>query len=257
MADDMRLARMPTMNLPSAAASEAAALIGMIERAAADPSIDIDRIERMYVMYERAAVRNAKASYDAALSLMQPSLPIITKRGKGHNNKAYALWEDIAEAVTSVTAQHGFSLTFRVKPLDKSVEVTAVLAHRDGHREETAFPFPLDTSGAKNPIQAVGSSISYGKRYTASALLNVIATDEDDDGDRAIKQKSSAQGKRDGTDRMFNDIIAQFRSAVNVEMLKHVAEQHEQDIEAMPFKWRELARDEYATKRDELRASME
>ena len=44
---------------------------------------------------------------------------------------------------------------------------------------------PLDTSGSKNAVQAVGSSTSYGKRYTASALLNLtsrLPDDRDDDG---------------------------------------------------------------------------
>jgi hypothetical protein len=34
-------------------------------------------------------------------------------------------------------------------------------------------------------VQAVGSSTSYGKRYTAFALLNITSTGEDDDGRKA------------------------------------------------------------------------
>jgi hypothetical protein len=180
--------RAPVIKLPTAAASEAAALISLIERLASDPSADVDRIERMYAMYERAAARNARGAYDDAMAAMQPDLPVIEKRGKGNNGNKYALWEDIAEEVLAVTGRHGFSLTFRVKPTDKAVDVTAVLSHRDGHREETSFPFPLDTTGNKNPIQAVGSSISYGKRYTACALLNVVARGEDDDGGKGAGQ---------------------------------------------------------------------
>ncbi|WP_409524602.1 ERF family protein [Pseudomonas sp.] len=41
---------------------------------------------------------------------------------------------------------------------------------------------PLDTSGSKNAVQAVGSSTSYGKRYVMSALLNLTTRGEDDDG---------------------------------------------------------------------------
>jgi hypothetical protein len=167
--------------LPTAAASEAAALISMIERASQNPEIDMDRVERMYAMYERAAARNARAAYDAALAIMQPQLPIVEKRGKGHNKVAYALWEDIAEAIAKVTAEHGFSLTFRVKKADNIVAVTAILAHKEGHREETTLDLPVDTSGNKNAVQAIGSSTSYGKRYTAGLLLNIITKGEDDD----------------------------------------------------------------------------
>jgi hypothetical protein len=242
------------VKLPTAAASEAAAFLSMLDRIARDPTVDIERIERMSTLYERSVARSAKAAYDAALSEMQPQLPIIDKRGKGHNGARYALWEDIAEGILSVTAQHGFSLTFRVKPLDKSVDVTAVLAHRDGHREETSFPFPLDATGNKSPIQSVGSSISYGKRYTACALLNVIAHGEDDDGKAGSAQKSSAAAKKDGTDKRFNVIIAEFRSALSREHLEHLGEIHADEITAMPFRWRDLCRDEYEMKLDQLRS---
>jgi len=40
----------------------------------------------------------------------------------------------------------------------------------------------VDTSGSKNGVQAVASSVSYGKRYTAGLLLNITTTGEDDDG---------------------------------------------------------------------------
>ena len=41
---------------------------------------------------------------------------------------------------------------------------------------------PADTSGSKNVVQAIGSSVSYGKRYTMQALLNITSGGEDDDG---------------------------------------------------------------------------
>lgn len=180
-------------NLPSASASEAAALISMIERASQNPEMDIERVERMYAMYERAAARNARAAYDAALAEMQPKLPIVKKLGKGHNKVAYALWEDIAEAIAKVTAAHGFSLTFRVKKSENNVAVTAILAHKDGHREETTLDLPVDTSGNKNPVQAIGSSTSYGKRYTAGLLMNIITAGEDDDANSHGKSTISLE----------------------------------------------------------------
>jgi hypothetical protein len=177
------------IRLPSAGQSEAAALISMIERAAANPDIDIDRIERMYAMYERAAARNSRAAYDMALADMQPELPVIDKTASiQHGDKLiakYARWEDIAVPVTKVLAKFGFSLSFKVAQEDNRVVVTAILAHREGHREETSFPFPIDSGGAKSPIQAIGSSISYGKRYAAGLLLNIITKGEDDDAKAA------------------------------------------------------------------------
>ena len=177
-----------------AVSGESAALLAMIERAARDTTIDIDRMERLFRMHEQAEARRAKAAYIAALSEMQAELPIVGKRGEiertkkgegGTQQKAkstkYARWEDVVEAIAPVLQAHGFSISFRIKQGDR-VEVTAILGHRDGHSEETSMSLPIDDSGAKNNMQGWGSSISYGKRYTAFALLNIVARDEDDDG---------------------------------------------------------------------------
>src|SRR5690606_4042351 len=58
---------------------------------------------------------------------------------------------------------------------------TGVLLHKAGHREETTIKLPADSSGNKNAVQAVASSVSYGKRYAAGALLNLTSHGEDDD----------------------------------------------------------------------------
>ena len=95
------------------------------------------------------------------------------------------MWEDIDAAITPILADHGFVLTFRCGTTgtpEHRVTVTGVLSHELGHSEETTMTLPLDTSGSKNNVQAVGSSTSYGKRYTASLLLNLRTKGEDDDG---------------------------------------------------------------------------
>lgn len=63
-----------------------------------------------------------------------------------------------------------------------------MLSHRAGHREVTSIVLPVDTSGSKNGVQAVASSVSYGKRYTAGLLLNITTTGEDDDGNGPAAQ---------------------------------------------------------------------
>lgn len=167
--------------------ADARSIIDVISRAAADPSTDVDKLERLLNMYERITAREAKASYTAALAIMQPTLPVITERGgikdrAGNIQSTYALWEDINDAIKPILAAHGFALSFRTGQDDGKIVVTGVLSHRDGHSEETTMHLPVDTSGSKNAVQAVGSSTSYGKRYTAQALLNLTSRGEDDDG---------------------------------------------------------------------------
>jgi hypothetical protein len=165
-------------------------ILSVIARAAADPNVDIDKLERLLEMQERVIARNARAAYYDALAAMQPNLPVVGERGGikdrgGNIQSTYALWEDVNEAIRPVLAKYGFALSFKVRRTDNEIITTGVLSHREGHREETELALPTDTSGSKNAVQAVGSSTSYGKRYTAFALLNITSTGEDDDGNAA------------------------------------------------------------------------
>ncbi len=189
--------------------SDTTAIIQVIERAAMNPSVDIDKMERLLQMQERIHNRAAHAAYVTAFAEMQTELPSIVERGEGHSS-TYAKWEDINEAIKPVLSKHGFGLSFRSACVDTGIQITAVLAHCDGHSEETSYTFPADTSGSKNAIQAVGSSMSYGKRYTASAILNLVSHGEDDDGSAAANggpisdeqfAKLNAEAERVGADK--------------------------------------------------------
>lgn len=176
-------------------------LLGVIARAARDPGVDIDKMERLLEMQERVLAREAKTAYATALAELQPKLPIITERGKILNKNSevqstYAYWEDVNEQIRPLLSEAGFSLSFRTGKAGNDVTVTGVLTHKDGHSEETTISLPADGSGNKNAVQAVASSTSYGKRYTAFALLNVTTRGEDDDGTSATNLRARPEPTR-------------------------------------------------------------
>jgi hypothetical protein len=164
-----------------------AGLVEVIARAARDPNVDIDKMERLLEMQERVHARHARAAYYAALADMQPELPVVEEHGgikdrNGNIQSTYALWEDVNEAIRPVLQRFGFALSFKVRRAEGEIVTTGILSHREGHSEETELALPSDTSGSKNAVQAIGSSSQYGKRYTAYALLNITSRGEDDDG---------------------------------------------------------------------------
>jgi hypothetical protein len=194
---------------PSAPISETSAFLAMIERAALNPAVDVDKMMKLMDMRDKFMERQAKVEFDAALAIMQPQLPQVDRNGriviysKADREKSggptpndrpqqstpYALWEDINAAIGPHLAEHGFALRFGtgMSP-DGKITVTATLSHKGGHREETTITLQHDSSGSKNPIQAIGSSIAYGKKYTAGLLLNITSRapgDSDDDGTKA------------------------------------------------------------------------
>lgn len=170
----------------------AASLIQMIERVALTPEIDIDRMDKLLTFLERIKASEAEAAFTGDFAAMQPDLPSIDANGSiVHNNKliaAYAKWEDINDIIKPVLTKHRFVLSFASEQDEKGLTITAILKHSAGHKETATLRLPLDTSGAKNAVQAIGSTVSYGKRYSAGLVLNLTSrapTDADDDGKRA------------------------------------------------------------------------
>ena len=177
---------------PSSAALEAhptadsTAIIQVIERAALNPDVDIDKMERLLQMQERVMDRQAMMAYSAAMAAMQTELPSIEERGQT-NNGCYATLEDIVDTVRPILQKHGFAVSFRIQTQERGIQVTGVLMHKDGHREETSMLLPADMSGNKNAVQAFGSSTSYGKRYVLCALLNITTRGQDDNGQTSTR----------------------------------------------------------------------
>ena len=162
-----------------------APMVAMIERIAMDPNVPIDRLEKMLDMKERMDAQEAERAFNASFSAASAEFPSIPLNGKGHNNKPYALLKDIISHTRPILSKHGLSLSWDTEVLDR-VKVTACLRHVAGHSAKTAIVLPLDTSGSKNNVQAVGSSQAYGQRYTAQAILGLsLGDDSDDDGKAA------------------------------------------------------------------------
>jgi hypothetical protein len=165
-------------------------IMAVISRAAADPTCDIDKLERLMAMHERMQARDAQAEFNSAMAAMQSDIPSIAERGaivvNGQKRSDYATFEDINDVIKPIMQAHGFAITFKVENVAQGLSVTGILMHRAGHREQTTMLLPLDTSGSKNAVQAVGSSTSYGKRYVMSALLNITTRGQDDDGHAAV-----------------------------------------------------------------------
>lgn len=162
-----------------------------IAQAACNPNMDMDKFERLIQMKQEQEERQAKQEFQAAFAKMQIDLPEIEHNKKGHNY-TYATFDSINAMVKPVMQRHGFGLMFNVSQ-DSNLKVTGILMHEAGYSMTTSMSLPLDKSGSKNDVQAVGSSTSYGKRYVLCALLNIATAGEDDDGTYNAKRITAAQ----------------------------------------------------------------
>lgn len=196
MADKSELAVTQQVTTP---AEYAASLMQVIASAASNPSVDIEKMERLIDLQIQVEKRHAEVAFAESFAEMQPELPVITMNGaivhKGQTISEFSDWPNINKVIAPILSRHGFSISFKPAESNKTA-VTGILRHKLGHKEEATLDLPTDTSGAKNAVQAVGSSLTYGKRYVGVLMLNLTIEGEDDDGSSAAP-KIKVEAPRD------------------------------------------------------------
>lgn len=173
---------------------------------------DIEKLERLMAMQTQWDERNAKREFLAAMARFQSRCPDIKKMKQGHNYK-YAPLSDIVAQIRDLIAECGLCYRFE-QDHEKGIRVTCIVSHESGHSESNTMVAAPDTSGSKNAIQAIGSTVQYLMRYTLVGAFGITTADEDMDGrlpekvdtidrDAVIKKIQELIKARDGTDEQF------------------------------------------------------
>lgn len=150
----------------------------MIERAVSSGA-GIDTIEKLMGLQERWEKNQARKAFDEAVAEAKAEIKPVTRNATGHNSKRYADFASIARAVDPILSRHGLSYRFRSEQNER-INVTCILSHKLGHSEETTLSGPPDTTGNKNAIQAIGSTLTYLQRYSLMQALGLAASNDDD-----------------------------------------------------------------------------
>lgn len=94
----------------------------------------------------------------------------------------YVPLENVVDSITRAANKHGLSFTqFPSSDENGNVTVGTMVMHESGEWIEYD---PICMKPVKNDPQAVGSAITYAKRYALSAIFG-ITSDNDDDGNEA------------------------------------------------------------------------
>lgn len=147
----------------------------------------MDMIERFMAAQEKWEANEARKAYTLAMSQFRADCPAITKTHSvsfGQNKTSYrhaGLSESI-EQIKSLLAKCGLSHSWRTTQNNGTITVECVVTHVQGHSESTSLSAAPDTSGSKNSIQAIGSTVTYLQRYTLFAILGLASQDQDNDG---------------------------------------------------------------------------
>lgn len=126
----------------------------------------------------------AAALAKAQGSMSQPSknrtVKVQTKTG-GSYTFDYATFDEILRSVQKPLAENGIAFIQAPRIAENGkVEIITRLIHQSGQWIESILPVIVTEAGN----QAMGSALTYAKRYALTAMLGVAA-EEDDDGNAA------------------------------------------------------------------------
>lgn len=180
----------------AAPVQQPANLMQALATAAADPRMDVEKVERLFAMHKEMMDREAEAAFNDALARAQARVqPIVTNRRNDHTRSMYATLAAVNEQISPIYSAEGLAVSFdtydkaRHKDMDPLqsgwVRVIATVSHSGGHKRVYHLDGPLDdagTEGKKNKtgIQAMGSTVSYLRRYLVLMIFNVATTDDND-----------------------------------------------------------------------------
>jgi hypothetical protein len=169
-------------------------LMQALAAAAADPRMDVDKVERLYAMHKEMMEREAKAEFNDAMAKAQAEMqPVANNAFNDHTRSGYAKLEAIDRAITPIHTKYGLSVSYDTETKNEAdpipegmLRTVAIVAHPGGHERRHHLDLPPDdagTQGTKNKtgVQARGSTSAYARRYLKLMVFN-LSTFDDKDG---------------------------------------------------------------------------
>ena len=185
------LVQSPDNALTTPAPPDPGGMLGFIAMALTNRNIDAAKLKALLDMQREVVADQAKVEFNAALHAAQAEMPRVAKNGTiklgDKGSIPFATWEDIDTALRPIMSRHGFTLSFDMAERGAQgggAVITGTLTHTAGHSKSVSMPLALDSGPGRNNLQAMGSTLSYGRRYCAEMLFNIVREGADDDGKR-------------------------------------------------------------------------
>ncbi len=172
-----------------------AAIMQAIQSAAANPDVDIDKMERLWDMHKQLVDSQNEAAFNNAMTEAQSEMRRVAADARNpQTHSEYASYAAIDKALRPIYTKHRFALSFDTGEgaPDEYVRVVCNVSHGGGHSKSYHIDMPADGKGAKGgdvmtKTHAVGAGMSYGMRYLLKMIFNVAIGDDDNDGNEDIE----------------------------------------------------------------------
>jgi len=137
-----------------------------------------------------------------ALAKAQGEIVPAEKDGMNpHFKSKYATLDSVWAACRQPLSKNGLSILQTISMDGENMILTTTLLHSSGQWVKSIMPV---ATGKMTP-QAIGSALSYFKRYTLASMVGVVAGD-DDDGNSAEKVKTAPVEQKFITPEQVNEI---------------------------------------------------
>lgn len=171
-----------------------------------------------------------------------------------HFKSKYADLAGIRDAVMPHLAKNGIAVTqvMDVVNGDSMVLITKLI-HASGETIESVFPVAADASKP----HAMGSAITYARRYSLSAICGISA-DEDDDGNAAqeappvVKTLSKANARA-----VYEALQAGVDQCGSLDELRIWGRESKAQVALLPADWQEILRTRFEDKMNALKSNKE
>jgi len=174
------------MTKTSAKAKPAASAVENLDAKAAEYMRDVPpgviEIEES-IRAQIEAKRKPSVNLYKAILKAQAALPTVRKNGTNpHFKSKYATLDEVWESTRAIINGAGLIVVCDVNNKDGERLLTTRVIHAESG-EEISCSFPIQLTGTP---QAIGSAMTYARRYTLTALLEIVTGDgADDDGEAA------------------------------------------------------------------------
>lgn len=171
---------------PSPAVAAAAPMISIMHDAI-QKGLPIEVIRELKAMAKEVADEEASRAFKVAFAAFKAEVVTVIRNKEVTDGplkgRKYAELFTFVDAATPALSKHGLSASWAVTRDEKDwIEVTCIIEHALGGRKTVSQGGPPDAGGAKNPLQARISTVTYLERATFKAACGLAERNDDNDG---------------------------------------------------------------------------
>ena len=229
------------------------ATLSMIERAATNPEVDIEKMDRLLQLHERMEAKQSEQRFANAMCAAQAGMTRVSADAQNPQTRSkYASYGALDRALRPLYSAAGFSLSFDTgdSPKEGHVRILCYVSC-EGHTRTHHIDMPSDGKGPQgksvmSATHATGAASSYGMRYLLKMIFNVAVGEDDNDGNEPT---ASAPGYDFSK---WSKMLAKAKTGDQLEAVRNAIK----DDKAIPPKDLPTVRQLWTKRKNELEAEL-